>query len=322
MKRLRFILIVTGCLTLSACQTDQTPEAKKKPVEIKQEVIQTKQGSTIKIVPLYTEYLQYLQKAGDTQDQTKNQEVFDQTVTDAVKKIVKGDRLHTGILFEKNYLRSTNYPSELEVRTAELVKNDLRIKEVVKRQLLASSMKLPGGDKTIFIVPVDSDVTSFIEPMGGLTAVTFSEDVFVLYLDSKFDEKALAFATAHEYHHAVVYENSALHPSDIMDYVIMEGKADVFATQIVNDFKPVWQTEMDSRTKQNVLYQIKTNLATSTDLTEGNNDKNIPRWSSYTLGKDFMQDYLKRYPDQSIKDWTNAKTQDIVKEYRYKNSVQ
>lgn len=322
LKKIIISVLCTPLLLLSACtENKEEAEAHQKPVEIQPETVKIDRDSELTIVPLYTPYQKYLKASLKTDDPEMDKKNYAKHVLSYIDEIGEQENFSTADLKGNFILQSTSYEQELLNRIDTLIKQHDRIKEIITENYIASHKILPKKKSTIFIVPSNSDFSTMSESMAGVTGATY-KDAFVLFLDPTFDKKVLAYTIAHEYHHLILHDIPDFKISSVLNSVIVEGKADAFADRIVKGVSPPWDVPMDNTTKKYVAGLVNNYETTFNDFTFGNEQKDIPRWSNYILGRDILNHYLKSNPNLSIKEWTYKDEHEILKDYKYQNILE
>lgn len=329
MKKGWLVLLCLMLVTLSGCTVWERTENFFSPNDetIKNKTIKIGQEDQVKIVPLYTQYNQYLEEAmktGSADDGTKS---YLKHVLGYMDEI--GEQQDLDLTYMKSYfmLQATGYEEQLMSRTKELMKEDTEIKKIIEKSYTASHRALPKQMNTIFIVPINSEFMERTSIMGGVAGLA-TRDCFILFLSADYDKKMLAYAVAHEYHHTALYDRMKLdtslgeEASPLIHSLLLEGKADQFAKRVVKGVTPAWVEPLEEDTKEHVLRLMKNGELTQDDLMDGNQEKNVPIWSMYRLGKDIMDAYLEKHPSESIADWTTRDAATIIQDYKYKHQIQ
>ncbi|MGI1806642.1 DUF2268 domain-containing protein [Exiguobacterium sp. TDN 0502] len=329
MKKGWLVLLCLMLVTLSGCTVWERTENFFSPNDetIKNKTIKIGQEDQVKIVPLYTQYNQYLEEAmktGSADDGTKS---YLKHVLGYMDEI--GEQQDLDLTYMKSYfmLQATGYEEQLMSRTKELMKEDTEIKKIIEKSYTASHRALPKQMNTIFIVPINSEFMERTSIMGGVAGLA-TRDCFILFLSADYDKKMLAYAVAHEYHHTALYDRMKLdsslgdEASPLIHSLLLEGKADQFAKRVVKGVTPAWVEPLEEETKQHVLRLMKNGELTKEDIMDGNQEKDIPIWSMYRLGKDIMDAYLARHPSETVADWTTRDAATILQDYKYKHDIQ
>ena len=322
MKKLSITLFCISLLLLSACIGEkENAETTKENVDMQPETVKINADSELRIVPLYTQYQKYLKASLATDDMEEKKENYKKFVLDYIDTIGEKENLGTADLKGNFLLNSTAYEEELLDRIDGLVQRHDEVTETITKNYIAANKVLPKKKSTIFLIPVNSEFLSFAESMGGVSGAAY-KDTYALYLDENFDKKVLAYSTAHEYHHLILYDKPDFTISSILKSVITEGKADAFADRVVKDVSPPWNESMDEKTKEHVASLVNNYESTFNDFVIGNEQKGIPRWSNYILGRDILNNYLKSNPGVSIAEWTFKENDEILDGYEYQKLLQ
>lgn len=322
MKKLTIILLCIPLILLSACVGDEENiEIDKERMDMQPETMKINQDSELKIVPLYTQYQKYLEASLETNDSEQKRNFFKEFVLDYVEEIGEEEKFGTADLKGNFLMKSTSYEQELLNRIDILMGKHDEIEETIIKTYIASHKVLPKKKSTIFLVPINSEFAFIGESLGGVSGNAY-KDSFVFYLNEDFDKNILAYATAHEYHHLILRDTPNFMISSILNSVILEGKADAFADRIVKGISPPWHEPIDEKTKEHVASLVNDYETTFNDFVVGNEQKNLPRWSNYILGKDILDYYLESNPELSIQDWTFKEDYEILEGYKYQEILQ
>ncbi|WP_214756613.1 MULTISPECIES: DUF2268 domain-containing protein [unclassified Exiguobacterium] len=322
MKKLTIILLCIPLILLSACVGDEENiEIDKERIDMQPETMKINQDSELKIVPLYTQYQKYLEASLETNDPEQKRKFFREFVLDYIEEIGEKEKFGTADLKGNFLMKSTSYEQELLNRIDILMGKHDEIEETIIKTYLASHKVLPKKKSTIFLVPINSEFAFIGESLGGVSGNAY-KDSFVFYLNEDFDKNILAYATAHEYHHLILRDTPNFMISSVLNSVILEGKADAFADRIVKGVSPPWHEPIDEKTKEHVASLVNNYETTFNDFIVGNEQKNLPRWSNYILGKDILNHYLESNPELSIQDWTFKEDHEILEGYKYQEILQ
>lgn len=322
LKKLIIVLLCIPLLLLAACSSEkENAKTTKKNFDMQPESVKINSDSELLIVPLYTQYQKYLEASLATDDMEQKKENYKKFVLDYIEEIGKKENLETADLKGNFLLSSTAYEKELLNRIDGLVQRHDEVKETVTKNYIAANKVLPKKKSTIFLIPVNSEFLPVAESMGGVSGAAY-KNTYALYLDENFDKKVLAYTTAHEYHHLILYDKPDFKVSSVLKSVITEGKADAFADRVVKDVSPPWNEPMDEKTKKHVASLVNDYQTTFNDFVIGNEQKGIPRWSNYILGRDILNHYLKSHPNVPIAEWTSKEDNEILDGYKYQELLQ
>ncbi|MDL4843026.1 DUF2268 domain-containing protein [Aquibacillus rhizosphaerae] len=218
---------------------------------------------------------------------------------------------------------------KLEESVQLLIENQSSINILIKEALKESSEKLPGGKKSIYIIPANPTNTSTMKFLNGVTGVTWEKDVILIQIEpSLLKDEYLKYCLAHEYHHSVYMENTELaYTTTLLHDVILEGKADTFAENLYQDITIPWHQFSSIKMEENTWEFLKENadstgLATKEVLLYGSKIKDIPDRANYTIGKEIMEEFLDENPNIPIEEWTNMPANEILLESKYEESFE
>lgn len=315
LKKILIPILCIPLIVLTACTEEEQSE------KLKAESIKIDKDSEVNIVPLYKPYQKYLKASLGNNDFEATKENYLKYVLSDIDRIGEKENFDTTSLKGFFMMQSTTYQQALLDRIEVLEEKQDEIKKIITKNYTAAHKVLPKKKSTIFIVPINSEYTTMTEAMGGVAAGAY-KDAVVLYLDSDFDKDALAYTVTHEYHHLILRDRPEFQLSKSLDSVIIEGKADAFADRVLKGIKAPWDEPMDDATVKHVAKMIQSGEATYEDLVAGNPEKDIPRWSNYNLGHDILNHYFKLNPDSSIEEWSFKNEDDLLKGYKYRETLQ
>lgn len=316
MKKSLAICLILPILFLSAC-TDEAPKEETKPISVK---IDDK--SELKIVFLDESYEKYLKASLKENDPDIDVKNFATYVLGYIDEMGEQEQFDATSLKSFFMLQSTPYEQDLLDRIDLLKKREVEIKQIITKTYTSAHKELPKKNGIVFVAPSNPEFSTMSATLDGVSGDAYKNSM-ILYLEPDFEANTLAYTIAHEYHHMILKDTPALIRVDTpLDSVIIDGKAELFADQVVKGFSPSWNIPMDDATKKHVSKLIQTGEATYQDLAIGNADKNIPKWSRYSLGRDILAHHLKSNPDYSVKKWTYEENFEILKGYKYEGILQ
>ncbi|MCM3279163.1 DUF2268 domain-containing protein [Exiguobacterium sp. MER 193] len=319
LKKVLGILCVSSALLLAACSEDEKTLKTQPDVSI--ETIKINEENELTIVPLYTQYQQYLNASLESTDSEESKQNFKKYVLDYIGEVGEEEKIDTSRLKTDFNLKSTPHKQQLLKQLDKLIEQHEEIKEIIASTYADSNQILPKKKSTVFIAPYNPEFFYDSEPLKGVGAAAY-KDAFILFLDTDFDKDVLAYSTAHEYHHLILRDQNKYNLSSILESIIIEGKADAFADRIVKGVSPPWHVQLDDATMEHIASRVNDYETSFTDFVVGNSQKDIPRWSNYILGKDVLHDYLTAHPELSIPEWTFKEGHEILEEYKYRNVVE
>lgn len=281
-------------------------------------------GQEFTIIPLYQEYLNYIEDAKGKE--TNLDALYEETVKQSFAASAFGEEFKDWEIEDWTFSTPT-FIDELEESLQLLIENHEKIVRIIKETLKDSSDKLPGGKKSVYIIPANPTNASTMEVLNGVTGVTWEKDVILLQIEPAFlEEEYLMYCLAHEYHHSVYMENNELdYTTTLLEDVILEGKADTFAKSLYPDVTIPWHEFSTVELEANTWEFLKKNgNSTALDSKEvsfvGNQMKEIPSRANYTIGYKIMEHFIEHNPNISIAEWTNLSAQDVLVQSKYEES--
>ena len=190
-------------------------------------------------------------------------------------------------------------------------------KAVAERALAESSVLLPRPDlnSRVFLLPGDGQSRVLVRQMNGVLGFSLGSQAMIVFLWPVDGwQRWLTYTVTHEYAHLVrnllfprglaggklVYMKSQ-QPETLLDALVAEGLADVFATHVHQDVRAPWTEALDPQLERRVWPLVHRRFTVS-DPTEirrvlfGDNDR-IPVWTGYTVGYRIVRAYLDSHPD-------------------------
>jgi uncharacterized protein YjaZ len=331
-----FVMIVsllTGCVEEKGTETTKQTKTENvskestntKGYEIQNATpVQFKVGEQeFEIIPFFEPILEYIEKVKESSE-PNHKELYTSTVVEPFRKMAFGETGGVGLEDKFNFFA----PLKMEKLNESIIlldKNYDHISHLIKDGLENSAKLLPGGKKTIYLLPFNPDQGQAISFINGVTAFATPEQFIVLQIaPHKYKEEMIPYVISHEYHHTVYTEKIKNHRIDIIDYVLVEGKADSFASLIYPNMNLSWTAELPPEELQNIWnwaherrYSFDEN-----DLTEmraGN--RIIPQSSDYRLGYGVMQHFLKNHPDVPIHEWTFMSPDEILEKSGFQDYI-
>ncbi|XXM72507.1 DUF2268 domain-containing protein [Lysinibacillus sphaericus] len=274
-------------------------------------------GQSFTIFPFYEETLDYIEVVEEN-NLLNTLGTYRYTVKDALLERMSEQKMILKREIPPN-VTITHSINELKEQTAQLIRDQDTTNEAIQNALDASTGVLSGGDKTIYVLPVNPDLP--MEGMGGAAAWTLDEDVILLLLDPSYEEDRLFYTIAHEYHHAVLMESDPIYDS-LLDFVLFEGKGDAFAQIVFPDVKIPWTKKVKDNELEVAFSQLEDRgMTTEMELYHswelGDPAMNIPRWANYRIGNLIMQSYLENHPGVPVEEWTSLGAEELVRESDY-----
>jgi len=271
------------------------------------------------IVPFYLHMPKYIEKAKENRNQIDR--IYKKLVYNPIWKdfASKGE-----CSFLAKFLK--NPITDLEGLNSEIkVLSESGVEKIVKNALLKVSKILPGPNTMVYLQAIDPTYKKYLPDsfQMGLAAHTFgSGRIFITIDPTAADWKNnLNKVVAHEYHHSVwISRNFKTINFSLIEYLILEGRAESFAELVYPNIKSPWINIIGLEKEQSVWYSIK-NALNSRDaelnLKIAVGDKDIPFASAYIIGYRIMQEFLINNPHESIMEWTDIKAEEILLKSKY-----
>ena len=156
-------------------------------------------------------------------------------------------------------------------------------KSVVERALSESSGRLPRPDlnSRVFLFPGDGESRVLVRQMNGVLGFSLGAQAMMVFLwPVEGWQKWLTYTITHEYTHLVrnllfprglaggrlVYVKSQ-EPETLLDAMVAEGIADVFALRVHQDVDPPWTRALSPEVEQRMWPRVQRRLKVS-DTTE------------------------------------------------------
>lgn len=210
-------------------------------------------------------------------------------------------------------------------------------KEVVERALAECSGRLPRPDlnSRVLLLPGDGHSRVLARQMNGVLGFSLGAQAMMVFLWPVTGwQKWLAYTVSHEYVHLVrnllfprgpaggklIYVKTQ-EPETLLDALITEGIADVFATEAHGDVSPPWIDALKPGANDGLWARVHRRLSVS-DPTEirrilfGDNDR-VPVWTGYTVGYQVVKGYLQCNPGVQSSSLVSLPASTIFKESGY-----
>lgn len=274
------------------------------------------EGQEIELVYFFEEILNYTElEANQT-----NEETFTKTVLEPFEE---KSSLTTNELTE--FFSETTNLNQLEEKTHELIDRQAELNETIEKTMIEAIDLLPGEDTSFYIIPVNPDDWFTINNMKGIAGAAFFDNKVLLIIDPAVDEEMIQHTVAHEYNHTVhMAQNGSSSMATVLDGVITEGKADVFANILYPNTQVPWLEPLTDDEETATLEKL-TDTFDSTlfveydDFLFGNSSANIPQWANYKIGYQIVENFLDLNPNVPVLEWTTMDADELVKQtdYRY-----
>lgn len=314
MKKLTGIFMIFSLLlTLVSCSNETEKVEHPEETKIQTPVVFEHKGQEFKIHTYYQEFEDFLERAKEQPE--KVDELYQQTVVEAFR-VVHGYSYIDHWMFTP--------PSDIEALEKSidaLVDKQERINELIVEALKEAAEQLPGGDKSVYIMPAIPEAKAHLKVMSYVSGEVWNKNTIIMLIDPDFLEENLQYTVAHEYHHAVALEHAGVYT--VLERSVLEGKADAFGKIIYPNVEIPWIEPLTGSAKEQAWKLFMENRD-STDIElwveffQGNPDKDLPEWSNYKIGYQIMESFLKENPDVSLEEWTLLPAEEILLKSEYK----
>lgn len=319
MKRLIiFFLIAIMSVLLISC-TNEKEKTKPDPESPNPEQVTfTYEDQEFTIVNYFDETLDYIEKAKEKPK--KQEEVYNEKVIDPIRLDVFGERRG---LWLTDYYKAPINLDELSTYVDTLKQKETKLNNWIKEAFKDSVDTLPGGDKTIYLIPSNPEYETMMSGVNFVSGMVPNMDSIILEIHPSFKKKDLKYTVAHEYHHTVLFENKGgNHDRTLLEDIMIEGKADTFAQLVYPKVEAHWTEPLPTKFEEKAWTILKNNMESydsriKNEFFYGNLGKGIPKWSNYKLSNKIMKGFLNENPNMSIEKWTNMPADKILSESGY-----
>ena len=322
-----FILFVlTSCQSTSdqanSTSKIETTDQSEEPSSSQESYKLSYKGQTFHIIYLDQAVLEFanLVKGDSSLDREK---IYNEKVINTFQELASENEVKIGTGYFDYFSSRTNI-GKLKENAIKVSEQKEQINEAVKEALHKSVNRLSGGDKTLFIKPMNPDEYDAIYKMEGVAGVAFSEDAILLQIDPSYKEDMLTYTVAHEYLHTVEREKNKGEKYSVLDLIVGEGKADAFAHMVYPDKQVAWAKPLSEPSQKKAFDQLRSYIHSYdyhvyAAFVNGNPQKGIPRWTSYKLGGKITQSYLDKHHDESVDEWVNHKGKEFLQGSAYRD---
>jgi uncharacterized protein YjaZ len=210
-------------------------------------------------------------------------------------------------------------------KTLELINLKYKfIREKIDIALLKCNYYLPYDSVTVFIAPNLIDREELARKVKGVGGLTVGSKHIILNLDPSINEweDMLEIAVAHEFNHAYwIKHNLKTCKETLLDYLVVEGKAETFSHLLYPDVKNPWDSTLSEKQKTELWNKIKTKLNNKDYSLQKKimfGDSIYPFDGGYILGRDIVTAAIKKEPGVEPKYWTNFSAEYLLKRSGYK----
>ena len=210
---------------------------------------------------------------------------------------------------EQEFKDNAEFPFLIEILKTE-IKPDSRLKEEMEKfkiidfeQIVKSTFQsvvdeLPGPDTKILFAPANPAYKEIWESYGvALHAVTPGAGKIIVMINPTIEnwEHLLSYVLAHEYHHSVwISRNFERSDITLLEYLIIEGRADAFAMELYPDNHHPFINALSKEQERRLWNIIKPKLhfrdsEFNDKIMSGTRD--IPTGSGYSIGFSIIKSF-------------------------------
>ncbi|WP_294746460.1 DUF2268 domain-containing putative Zn-dependent protease [uncultured Exiguobacterium sp.] len=280
-----------------------------------------------KIITLYPAYIDYITKVQKKMKDTNVtdedlQQIFDKTVRRELDRIQKEQDIFLDFKGFKEVFTATSYLNDLKRLTKRLMNEEKENMKSVHEALQKSADHLPGKDKIILMLPLSEEHRYAAKATSGLMGFAMSDGSMVIMLGEEYTHEILKYVVAHEYNHSIVNEHPEIRQPSSIDYLIFEGKAEVFAQELYPKAPLIKTEQIAASDKKKILEQVKNNSLSYDELSIGNEVKEIPRLTIYSLGTELMADFRQKKYGQTLQEFSLTPVSDVIHEGKFKSVLE
>src|SRR5688572_21234063 len=208
----------------------------------------------------------------------------------------------------------------IEERKAQAAKFDSRRFEQVARDGWAKAQAaLPQQPVRVCVDVARSDDSFTRDRMGGLMAVTAGSGRIAIKVHPDAEwAKLLPYLMAHELHHSYWIQQhfDAAKPFTLADYLVLEGRADYFASQLQTQHAP-WVHALDDAGHAAAWKNFSTRLDAPAQPTLigsmfGNPNAGVPVWAGYSVGYRLVSERMAKNPKLDFAAMTAAPASEFM----------
>ncbi len=231
------------------------------------------------------------------------------------------DGAEAAFMFET--IRIPYQPGDQLKKEVELLRSS-DLLEITRKALADITSNLPGPDTKIIFMPANPAIHDlFVKYNLCMNGVTLGGGKIIIMIDPTFPQwkKTLPMVLAHEYHHSTwISRNWKDSDFTLLEYLIFEGRADAFASNLYKDVEDPWTTMINKEQEEKVWKLIKPEI-----LLKGHDrinkvmsgDKDIPVGSGYAIGLHIVKAFKQNNPEYSDREIIDLNPEDILKLSKY-----
>jgi uncharacterized protein YjaZ len=293
----------------------QTSGCQSKVVEFERTKV-TINNQKFEIITTYSLFDDYMSQ----QNNSDIKSASDNLIYDPLRKEIIGGA-EAAFMFET--IRIPYQPGGLLKKEVELLRNS-DILDITKTALLNITSNLPGPDTKIIFMPANPAMHDlFVKYNFCMNGVTLGSGKIIIMIDPSFPQwkKTLPNVLAHEYHHSTWISRNWKDPDfTLLEYLIFEGRADAFASNLYKDAENPWTAMIDKEQEDKVWKLIRPEIFMKgheriNKVMSGNSD--IPVGSGYTIGFHIVKSFKQNNPEYSDREIIDLKPEVILKKSKY-----
>jgi uncharacterized protein YjaZ len=220
-------------------------------------------------------------------------------------------------------IRIPYQPGDLLKKEVKLLR-DSNLLDITKKALLNITSNLPGPNTKIIFMPANPAMHDlFVKYNLCMNGVTLGSGKIIIMIDPSFPQwkKTLPIVLAHEYHHSTwISRNWKDSNFTLLEYLIFEGRADAFASNLYKGVENPWTTMINREQEERIWKLIKPEI-----LMKGHDrinkvmwgDKDIPVGSGYTIGFNIIKLFKQYNPAYSDNEIIDLQPEDILRMSKY-----
>lgn len=196
--------------------------------------------------------------------------------------------------------------------------------DIAKKALTNITSNLPGPDTKIIFMPANPAMHDlFVKYNICMNGVTLGSGKIIIMIDPSFPQwkKTLPTVIAHEYHHGTwISRNWKDSDFTLLEYLIFEGRADAFASNLYKDTENPWTSMINNEQEDRVWKLISPEI-----LMKGHErinkvmfgDKDIPLGSGYSIGFNIVKSFKQNNPKYSDREIIDLNPEEILRLSKY-----
>ncbi len=213
----------------------------------------------------------------------------------------------------------------LKYYTFAIKKNEGRIDSIITDALVVANKLLKNDSITILIQPSNYYNRAMMRKMGGVYAFTAGSKQILIAIDTTVHswQEVLKYCVAHEFNHTywtkMKYNKST--PFTLLDWMILEGRADTYADMLYPDNKSPWTMALTEQEKIDLWKRLQPNLQSEDQTLQHDvmfGSDTYPQWGGYTLGFNIVQSALRNHPELKPLEWATMDPKKILEMSNYK----